>query len=394
LAIKLKDSIRKRLLIKLIGASLLKVALLSLFWLGLGVLVYNTELKVSLRALFYAIFPTGYRTAARLLQDAFFPVYFIVVVLLIYEPVVKSVGYLQKILDSVDTLMSKDDAFIQLPGDLRPVADQLNALKLEAMKNARAAAQAEQRKNELVIYLAHDIRTPLTSVIGYLNLLDEARDMPPEQRANYIGITLDKAYRLEDLINEFFDITRFNLQSMILKKEKINLSYMLRQMADEFYPMLAPQGKRSVVQAPDGLFVLADADKLSRVFNNILKNAAAYSRENSAIVIAASLQEDGVVITFTNLGETIPEEMLGMIFEKFFRLDASRSSRSGSAGLGLAIAKEIVTAHGGDITAKSDDGTTVFTVILPGATIESTLLESAVNSATSDVNLDEKQDGV
>jgi two-component system sensor histidine kinase VanS len=182
-----------------------------------------------------------------------------------------------------------------------------------------------------------------------------------------MGITLGKAYRLDQLIDEFFEITRFNLAHIAVNKTRINLSLMLRQMADEFYPMLSPEHKTAAVHAPDNLIVWGDADKLSRVFNNILKNAIAYSYENCAIEISAYQHGGNIVITFANQGDPIPKEKLEMIFEKFFRLDAARSSHTGGAGLGLAIAKEIVTAHGGAIYASSDIQKTVFTVVLPNS---------------------------
>ena len=221
------------------------------------------------------------------------------------------------------------------------------------------------RKNDLVVYLAHDIKTPLTSVIGYLSLLDEAPDMPSPQRARYIGITLEKAYRLEQLIDEFFDITRFNLQTIRLDREPVNLPHMLAQMADEFYPMLAPQGKAARVDCEDGLTVDADPDKLARVLNNILKNAAAYSDPNTVVSISARREGNSVHIAVENQGKTIPKQKLDSIFEKFYRLDTARSSHTGGAGLGLAIAKEIVEAHGGQISVRSEAGTTVFEIELP-----------------------------
>ena len=190
-------------------------------------------------------------------------------------------------------------------------------------------------------------------------------DMPLEQRSKYTGITLEKAYRLEQLINEFFEITRFNLSSIVLNKGKINLAFMLRQMADEFYPMLSPQNKQAVVQAPDDLVLWGDADKLSRVFNNILKNAIAYSYNDSTITISAWARVEEVVIQFANSGDPIPPQQLETIFERFFRLDAARSSSTGGAGLGLAIAQEIVAAHGGTISASSNKDKTMFTVLLP-----------------------------
>lgn len=140
---------------------------------------------------------------------------------------------------------------------------------------------------------------------------------------------------------------------------------MLQQMADEFYPMLIPQGKQISVNVPDGLTLWGDADKLARVFNNILKNAIAYSDENSVIDISARQQNKNIVITFMNQGNPIPQVKLDTIFEKFYRLDSARSTNTGGAGLGLAIAKEIVTAHDGTISVESNLENTTFTVKLP-----------------------------
>ena len=277
----------------------------------------------------------------------------------------KTANYMEEIVEASRLLISPDDETIQLSPLLRQVEDRMNQIRQTALRSERAARDEIQRKNDLIVYLAHDIKTPLTSVIGYLSLLDEAPDMPPEQKAKYVGITLEKAYRLDQLIDEFFDITRFNLQHIEVNKSKINLSLMLRQMADEFYPMLAPQNKTAAVSAADDLVVWGDADKLSRVFNNILKNAIAYSCDNAVISIAACREGNNTEITFSNQGDPIPHEKLERIFEKFFRLDAARSSNTGGAGLGLAIAKEIVEAHGGTISAASDANNTVFTVVLP-----------------------------
>ncbi|WP_416232315.1 vancomycin resistance histidine kinase VanS [Clostridium kluyveri] len=280
-----------------------------------------------------------------------------------------SVSWFTKYFDEVsagmDKLAEESDEKITLSPELDFMENKLNQIKNNLEKQEKAALNAEQRKNDLVVYLAHDIKTPLTSVIGYLSLLDEAPDMPPEQKAKYVGITLEKAYRLEQLINEFFEITRFNLQTIVLNKVKINLLFMLQQMADEFYPMLTPQEKQVSVNVPDGLTLWGDADKLARVFNNILKNAIAYSYENSVIDISAKQQDKNIIITFTNQGNPIPRQKLETIFEKFFRLDTSRSSNTGGAGLGLAIAKEIVNAHGGNIFVQSNTEKTVFTVVLP-----------------------------
>ena len=266
----------------------------------------------------------------------------------------------------LDALLSDDSSEIHLSKELAATEQKLNALKQAMEKRLLDAQLAEQRKNDLVMYLAHDIRTPLTSVIGYLNLLDEAKDMPEEQREKYTRITLDKAYRLEKMINEFFEITRYHLQQIQLNKGTVDLCYMLVQLTDELLPVLAQNGNTSVIQMEtEDISIYGDREKLARVFNNILKNAAAYSYPNTEIVISAEEHDGTVEIAFRNQGKTIPPEKLEALFEKFYRMDDARSSNSGGAGLGLAIAKEIIVLHGGTIRAKSEHDTVTFTVTIP-----------------------------
>lgn len=277
-------------------------------------------------------------------------------------------AYFDQISEGCDALLTNSEETISLSPEMDFLELKLNECKHILEKRDQDARMAEQRKNDLVVYLAHDIRTPLTSVIGYLELLKEAPELPVEQRAKYMSITLDKAYRLEQLISEFFEITRYNLHTIPLNKETLHLSYMLLQMAEEFYPILSPGGKTVQVDVPEDLTLPGDPDKLARVFNNILKNAAAYSHNDSVIAIQGRQEGEQVRITFTNQGPVIPPEQLNNIFEKFYRLDSARGSYTGGAGLGLAIAKEIVAAHQGEISAKSDESGTVFTILLPAST--------------------------
>ena len=251
------------------------------------------------------------------------------------------------------------------PNQYENIADYTVLLK-EQFQNSEERLRAESvRKNELVAYLAHDLKTPLTSVIGYISLLQEAPDMPVEQRAKYTGIALEKALRLESLINEFFDITRYNLQQIVLEEETFDLGFLLMQMADEFYPVLEQHGKSISIHADEDLPIAADSAKLARVFNNILKNAVAYSYDNTEIEIYAEKRENTIRVSISNFGKTIPKQKLDMIFEKFYRLDDARSTNTGGAGLGLAIAKEIIVAHGGTISVTSEKQITTFTVELP-----------------------------
>lgn len=251
------------------------------------------------------------------------------------------------------------------PEEYSELATYVSDIKKQIKHNELALKEEASKKNDLIAYLAHDLKTPLTSVVGYLSLLEEAPDMPPEQKAKYVHIALDKALRLEQLINEFFEITRYNLHEIVLDKKTIDLGYMLMQMADEFYPVLMERGNTVEVRVEDGLQIQADANKLARVFNNILKNAVAYSDPGTPITIHGCRKMGLVHVAVSNRGSTIPKQKLQSIFDKFYRLDEARSSNTGGAGLGLAIAREVVLLHGGAITAESENQTTTFTVLLP-----------------------------
>jgi len=288
----------------------------------------------------------------------------IIFVLLFYYAVQWFTQYFDLLNKEIASLKDNNHE-IHLPPELAAAEQELSSVRQTLYQRKIEAELAEQKKNDLVMYLAHDIRTPLTSVIGYLNLMEEANDMPAEQREKYIHIALDKANRLERMVNEFFEITRYHVQYIDLSKEVIDLHYMLIQLSDEFSSALLKHKNTITLKANENLTVYGDADQLARVFNNILKNAIAYSYPETEIFIVAKENKGNIEIAFKNKGKTIPKEKLSSIFEKFYRLDESRMSNTGGSGLGLAIAKEIVTLHGGTIAAESQNNTVTFLVTLP-----------------------------
>lgn len=275
--------------------------------------------------------------------------------------------YFREINDGIDILLHDDSAKIRLSKEMFPFERKLNVAKKTLEKRKADVALAERRKDELVMYLAHDIRTPLTSVIGYLNLMNDEPEMPTIQRAKYMHITLDKAYHLEEMINEFFEITRYNSLQIILSKTSIDLYYMLLQLSDQLSPVFSPRGNSVVLNMDENLIIYGDADKLARVFGNILKNAATYSYPKTEIFITAEETDTHITLRFQNQGKTIPAEELTQLFDKFYRSDKARGSNTGGTGLGLAIAKEIILLHGGTISATSENETIVFIVGLPKA---------------------------
>ena len=291
-------------------------------------------------------------------------IWFVGFIVMLYKLIKTIFYYVSLILNASENLLNKDIEYIELPSGFEDLQKKMNHLKRESEKNERLARESEQKKNDLIVYLAHDLKTPLTSMIGYLSLLDEIKDMSKKQREKYISIALNKSYRLEDLINELFDIARFNSETIVLEKEEVNLTLMLEQIIDDFYPILTENNKEIKLNYNDKILINGDSDKLARVFSNLIKNAISYSSDN-LITIDVETFNDFVTITTSNKGKKISEEKLNKIFEKFYRLDSSRTSKTGGSGIGLSIAKEIVELHGGNIKATSDDNFTKFIVNLP-----------------------------
>lgn len=285
---------------------------------------------------------------------------------LTYKLLKKVVNYVYELQAATGKLFDKSVDYIELSPELSEIAININRLKQEAENNARLAQENEQRKNDLIMYLAHDLKTPLSSVIGYLTLLhDDEQQISQELREKYLSISLDKAERLEDLINEFFEITRFNLSNITLEYSRVNLTRMLEQLTYEFKPMFLEKNLKCELEIAPDTMIKCDVNKMQRVFDNLLRNAVNYSFDDSTIHITVKQNGENLCIQFTNCGNTIPKEKLVRIFEQFYRLDVARSSRSGGAGLGLVVAKEIVELHNGTITAKSENEQIEFTVTLP-----------------------------
>lgn len=371
--IRLKNNDMKKI-VKSTFWSFIDQCMISLTIMGIIMIILAESRAIFDFQWLYNIFPHLYDLLDNIYELVFERAYFIfiifgttliIVLSLLYKLLNKIFSYVFAVSESADKLFDKNVEYINLPPEMVEVEKKLNHFKTEAIKNERLARENEQKKDELIVYLAHDIKTPLTSMIGYLSLLSEIKDMPQEQRNRYIDIALDKSYRLEYLINELFDVARFNSEKIVLEKEEINLNLMLEQIADDFYPTLKEMNKKINFTSDEKTILYADPDKLSRVFNNLIKNAVNYSKENTDIDISILNKENQATVKITNKGKQIPKEKLDKIFEKFYRLDSSRTSKTGGSGLGLAIAKEIVELHGGRIYAESDMKETTFSVILP-----------------------------
>jgi len=258
-----------------------------------------------------------------------------------------------------------DESIVNLPIYYKTLESSINKLKLKQKNTAYEIKKRENNENELITYLAHDLRTPLTSIIGYLSMLDEMRDLPNKQREQYIIQVLEKSLELEELINQFFEITRLNNGEISISKVKIDLEYFLIQLKDELYPMMKENDNKIKIFSEGQIFVNIDPDKMKRAFENIFKNALLYSYPNTEIKVKIYQTYKFAIVKVINEADTLEEAQMRNMFNKFTRLNGARNSKKAGSGLGLPIAKEIVELHGGKIEVESFKNKVIFTVSVP-----------------------------
>lgn len=299
-------------------------------------------------------------------ENIFITLMIMVLALVLYCYISREIERKEEIYKAIEKVIEDNEDKIELPESEIRFAKKLNDVKYDYILNKKKALEEEQKRNDLIVYMAHDLKTPLTSVIGYLTLInDEKEHLSEETESKYLNIALNKAKRVEDLTNQFFEITRFNLYDIELIKHKINLSILLDQLIEECYPMFKEKKLTCHINKEDSLIILGDGDKLARAFENLLKNAINYSFENTEIKIDLQNKNDHVQLIFQNKGEKLPQYKLDKLFDKFYRGDMSRNSTTGGSGLGLAITKEIIEAHHGTITVANKDEYIQFMIILP-----------------------------
>lgn len=251
-------------------------------------------------------------------------------------------------------------------GSMGNVIDSIHVLvdsTIEAMEEER---RIEQSKDELITNVSHDIRTPLTSIIGYLGLIEEGRYESEEEVKQYVHTAFTKAKQMKVLVDDLFEYTTVRQTTTPLDYVTFDMVQLLEQLAIDFELEAREKGREIQVLAPRGsLMMRADTEKIVRIFNNLLSNALKYGKGGKVIRMEAEKKGANAVISVKNDGETLPQEAIEQLFERFYRAEVSRSQETAGTGLGLAIAQSIVELHGGTISAKVKDGWTDFTIVLP-----------------------------
>ena len=292
-------------------------------------------------------------------------VLFAVTFMILQEPYIR---YISRISDVVRSISEGNlNTTVEVMGDdeLSSMAANLNKMSEDLRKLIEKEREAERTKNELITNVAHDLRTPLTSIIGYLELLAGQKALQPEMQHKYIEIAYGKARRLEKLIEDLFGFTKLNYGKIAMHVGELDIVKLLSQLLEEAYPNFVDKGLSYDLQSNvPAQVITADGNLLARLFDNLIGNAIKYGADGKRVLVKIRAEEETVTVSVTNYGYVIPAEELPLIFNKFYRVEQSRSSSTGGTGLGLAIAKEIVDMHGGTIAVSSDLNGTVFTVKL------------------------------
>lgn len=280
----------------------------------------------------------------------------------------RSMRYISRISSAMHEIAEGDlNITLDVDGDdeFADMAENLNNMVEELRQLMDKERESERTKNELITNVAHDLRTPLTSIIGYLELLSGPVKLNEEMQKKYLDITYKKSKRLQKLIDDLFGFTKLNYGKISMKVSKVDIVKLLSQMLEEFYPNFMEKNLAYELQSNvTAKVITADGNLLARLFDNLINNAIKYGAEGKKVIVKVDATDTIVTVSVTNFGYVIPKEELPLLFEKFYRVEQSRSSNTGGTGLGLAIAKNIVDMHGGTIGVTSDLNGTVFTVKL------------------------------
>jgi signal transduction histidine kinase len=280
----------------------------------------------------------------------------------------KSISYIEKMAGAINSIEKGNlDVKINIKSDdeLGDLAASINSMTSKLKKSIEDERHAEQAKNELITNVSHDLRTPLTSVIGFLGLLIDRENRSEEELQRYTEIAHKKAISLQSLIDELFEFTRMSYGGISIKKTKINLGELLEQLTDEFYPVLNDAGMECRISVPDDkVYIMADGDLLVRLFENLINNSIRYGKDGKYIDVVLKRQDKNVFVDVINYGNRISDSDIPYIFEQFYRADKSRTSFNGGTGLGLAIVKRIAELHNGTVKVESSEKQTCFEVNL------------------------------
>lgn len=292
--------------------------------------------------------------------------FFIIYFLLFIKRIVKDMTYISdRIIDIADG-KSDEKIIIERQDEIGEIAGRINEMTEQINQLISSERDALQSNKDLIACVAHDLRTPITSVKGYLDLALDTKHYDLEQRQKYVRIAQTKANRLEYLIHDLFNYTKLTSGEITLHRSKIDLVQLVEQMVEEFYPLFQEEELECTAKYNISYLEMnMDGELIARAVQNLLSNAIKYGKDGKHVYVELECLEQEVQIRVTNYGLVIPEESIKHLFDKFYRVERSRNVKTGGTGLGLNIAQEIVHLHGGRIQVTSGASGTCFTIALP-----------------------------
>lgn len=292
--------------------------------------------------------------------------FFIIYFLLFIKRIVKDMTYISdRIIDIADG-KSDEKIIIERQDEIGEIAGRINEMTEQINQLITSERDALQSNKDLIACVAHDLRTPITSVKGYLDLALDTKHYDLEQRQKYVRIAQTKANRLEYLIHDLFNYTKLTSGEITLHRSKIDLVQLVEQMVEEFYPLFQEEELECTTKYNISYLEMnMDGELIARAVQNLLSNAIKYGKDGKHVYVELECLEQEVQIRVTNYGLVIPEESIKHLFDKFYRVERSRNVKTGGTGLGLNIAQEIVHLHGGRIQVTSGASGTCFTIALP-----------------------------
>lgn len=354
------------------------VTIILLLLLNVSIMVLITEILHVNESLQGIIWATKDAVASELNTNLFWswskfiiPIFFIVDIVVLYWRLIRRYRQMQlrHIISELHYIADGNyDHRIpfQLSGDLAKIVSSVNGLVDSTVAAIEDERKIEKSKDELITNVSHDIRTPLTSIIGYLGLIEDRQFHSQDDLLKYTHTAYVKAKQMKLLVDDLFEYTKVRQPSVPLYATNFDMVQLVEQLAADFKLEAEKKGMVIQVQAdPPSLMMDGDTEKLVRVFNNLLSNALKYGKGGKQIIISVEKIGLEAIITVKNNGQPIPKKSLDQLFDRFYRVEESRSQETGGTGLGLAIAQSIVALHGGYIYAKSDTNWTSFIIHLP-----------------------------
>ncbi|MGL4772317.1 MAG: sensor histidine kinase [Clostridium sp.] len=251
-------------------------------------------------------------------------------------------------------------------GEVGELSRNINNIVLNLKNITVEEKRAQATKNDLITNVSHDLRTPLTSIMGYLSLIERDEYRDEVQLRYYTNIAYEKSKSLNLLINDLFELTKMQNSGVKLERTSIDLVELLSQIISQFQYEFSMADMVSRLRfSNEKLIINGDGNKLVRAFENLITNAIKYGREGIYVDVFTIREENNAIVEIVNYGEEISQSDLEFIFDRFYRIEKSRNREEGGTGLGLSITKSIIELHNGEIFALSEEGRTVFRIILP-----------------------------